>query len=432
MFRSLFLGFMILFLLFAGLAALHGIILALMIPLLLFLSYGFWRGPDELRLDVQRELSQERVAPETPVRVKIKIVNLGNDLEELIIEDILPATMQVSDGSHRHLISLGHGETFSFGYTVRAPRGGFSFEGLRVVASDHFGLQRIAQDIPTFGQLFVFPMISKVKRVPIRPRRTRAYAGLIPARVGGAGVEFFGVRDYQKGDSPRHINWQISARQIGRIDDPAYGSLYSNEFQQERVADVGIVLDGRQRTSQFPGGRSLFEHSVLAAGTLADSFLMQGDRVGLLVYGRYLQWTLPAYGKLQRERILHALSRAAPGASQVFDGLHHLPARVFPSESQIVLVSPLVEDDYLPLVQLRARRYQVMVVSPDPVAFETEFLGSSAEVRLAARIVRMEREMMIRRLQRAGVQVIEWDVSQPFDQATRAAFSRHTRMKDWR
>ena len=81
----------------------------------------------------------------------------------------------------------------------------------------------------------------------------------------------------------------------------------------------------------FPGGHSLFEHSVLAAGALADAFLTQGNRVGLLVYSHYLQWTLPGYGKLQRERILHALSQCAPGPSQIFDGLQYIPTRVFPA-----------------------------------------------------------------------------------------------------
>jgi uncharacterized protein (DUF58 family) len=206
--------------------------------------------------------------------------------------------------------------------------------------------------------------------------------------------------------------------------------LYSNEFQQERVADVGIVLDGRERSNLFAGGRSLFEPSVVAASALAGAFLAQGNRVGLLIYSQYLQWTLPGYGKLQRERILQALSGAAVGASQIFDGLQYLPARVFPAESQIVLVSPLVEDDYSTLIQLRARGYQILLVVPDPVSFEQEYLSgrtgrlAKADVELAARVVRMERALMLGRLQRAGLQVVEWDVAQPFDQAVRRAVGR--------
>jgi uncharacterized protein (DUF58 family) len=418
--RPLFLGFLVFLLLLAGLATLRGAILALAIPPLIHLFYGFWRGPEELKLRVEREISAERVAPQTPVKVTVSITNLGNQVEELGLEDVLSPALTVSDGSQHHLVSLGKGRTFTFDYTVRGPRGGFPFAAVRAEACDHLGLMRIGQEIPTLGQLFVFPSIARIKHVPIQPRRTRVYAGTIPARAGGTGIEFFGVRDYQAGDSPRQINWHVSARHVE--------GLYSNEFQQERVADVGIVLDGRKRSNLFAGGHSLFEHSVLAAGTLADAFLARGNRVGLLIYGQYLQWTWPGYGKLQRERILHALSHAQPGASQIFDGLQYLPTRMFPPESQIVLVSPLVEDDYTTLVQLRARGYQVMLVSPDPVAFEQGCLPHRPEVQLAARVVRIERGMMLNRIRRAGVQVTEWDVTQPFDRAARKAFARRVQM----
>ncbi len=417
--RAVLLGGLILLLVLAGLAGLHGALLALSMPLLVYLLYGLWRAPEQLELEIHRELAAERVAPGTPVKISVKVVNRGSGLDELRIEDVIAADLEVIDGSNRHFIPLAHGASFSFEYMVRGPRGGFPFELVRAEGNDAFGLLVLRRHLRLFGQLFVLPTLSRIRQVPILPRRTRVYAGAIPARVGGPGVEFFGVRDYEPGDPPRRINWRASARHSDQ--------LYSNEFQQERVADVGIVLDGRERSNLFRGGHSLFEHSVSAAGALADAFLGQGNRVGLLIYSHYLQWTLPGYGKLQRERILQALSGAATGSSQIFDGLQYLPTRMFPSESQIVLVSPLVEDDYSMLIQLRARGYQVLVVVPDPVSFERDFLSDGdkqyprADIDLAARVVRMERVLLLNRIQRAGLQVVEWNVTQPFDQAMRRA-----------
>lgn len=421
--RALLLGALTSLLLLAGLAGLRGSLLALSIPLLIYLFYGLWFAPDRLELEIRRELSAERVAPQAPVKVSVTVINQGSALEELALRDEIASELEVIDGSNHHLVSLRRYETFAFEYTVRGPRGGFPFENVHAEAGDVLGLLRLTRDLRVFGQLFVLPTISRIRQVPIHPRRTRVYAGAIPARVGGAGVEFFGVRNYEPGDPPRQINWRVSARQVEQ--------LYSNEYQQERVADVGIVLDGRIRSNLFTGGRTLFEHSVLAAGTLADAFLARGNRVGLLIYSNYLQWTLPGYGKLQRERILQALSGAAPGSSQIFDGLQYLPTRVFPTESQIVLVSPLVEDDYSTLIQLRARGYQVMLVVPDPVSFERSYLSTpgskypAADVELASRVVRMERDLMLARMQRAGLQIVEWDVAQPFDQAMRRAAGFH-------
>jgi uncharacterized protein (DUF58 family) len=254
--------------------------------------------------------------------------------------------------------------------------------------------------------------------VAIRPRRTRVYAGTIPARVGGAGTEFYGVREYHPGDSPRMINWRASAHHAQE------DVLFSNEFQQERVADVGIILDGRVRTNEFAHGHSLFEFSVQAAAALTDALLNQGNRVGLLVYAAFLNWTIPGYGKIQRERILYALAHAKPGGSEVFANFQHLPTRLFPSESQIVLVSPLHEEDVKPLVQLRAQGYQVLIVSPNPVTFEVSYLPKTRSVSLAGRVIQMERLLLLQHIRRAGIQVLDWDVSEPFDQVVKHRLSR--------
>ena len=161
-----------------------------------------------------------------------------------------------------------------------------------------------------------------------------------------------------------------------------------------------------------------------AAAALADALLTQGNRVGLLVYAAFLRWTYPGYGKVQRERILYSLAHAKPGGSQVFSDLEHLPTRLFPPESQIILVSPLHDDDFMPLVQLRAQGYQVLVVSPNPVRFELSYLPNTKNVNLASRVIQLERGLLLRKIQHAGIQVLDWDVSEPFDLAVKRKLSR--------
>ncbi|MBV6396173.1 MAG: hypothetical protein HFACDABA_01766 [Anaerolineales bacterium] len=413
--RSLLLGLLAYGLLLIGLATLRGDLIALSVPLVLYLFFGLFRAPQTLELDVTRRLSAERIAPHQTVTVTLSVTNRGEEMDEMLVEDVLPEGMTVADGSNRHLTGLARGETRTWTYTISAPRGAYGFESIQIEARDGLGLLSRSQTFAAPMQLAVLPPVLRLRNALVRPRATRVYAGTIPARVGGAGVDFFGVRDYQPGDSPRRINWHVSARQREEI--------YSNEFEQERVADIGIILDGRDRTNIF-SGHSLFEHSVQACAALAAAFLTQGNRVGLLLYGQYLHWTLPGYGKFQREKILHALASARHGGSDVFSNLAHLPAQLFPINSQIVFVSPLANEDLGVLVQLRARGYQVLVVSPDPVSFETSHLPRLAQAGQAARVIRLERELLLGQLRRAGIQILNWDVSQPFDQAARHALSR--------
>jgi uncharacterized protein (DUF58 family) len=385
----------------------QGALLALALPLVTYLIAGYLQAPEKIKLEVTRHLSAERVSPNSHVDVTVFVTNHGSSLDEVLLEDIVPEGLTVHSGDSRHLLRLAKGESYTFTYTVFGPRGGYVFEAVEVSVRDHLAVSRSKVRLETKGRLFIIPPVTRIRQVPIRPRRTRVYAGTIPARVGGAGTDFYGVREYQPGDPPSAINWRASARHMDKF--------YANEFQQERVADVGIVLDGRLRTNEFARGHSLFEYSVQAAASLADALLSQGNRVGLLLYATYLGWTFPGYSKIQRERILHALANAKTGESQVFSDLEHLPSRLFPPKSQIILVSPLSDDDLKPLVQLRAQGYEVMVLSPNPVKFELSYLPANETVRLAGRVIRMERALLLQKMGRAGIHVLDWDVAEPFD-----------------
>lgn len=415
--RSFLLGFLTYVLLLAGVVTVHGALIALALPLVSYLLIGYLQAPEQVKLEATRQLSLERASSGQEVEVTVTVTNHGSHLEEVLLEDRVPPGLTVRSKTSRHLVRLARDASYTFTYTVTGQRGGYTFEGLDVRASDHLAVLRSEVQVAAKGRLFVLPTVTRLRHITIRTRRTRVYAGSIPARAGGTGTEFYGVREYQPGDSPHSINWRASARYSD--------TLYANEYQQERVADVGIVLDGRQRTNEFARGHSLFDYSVQAAASVADALLHQGNRVGLLLYSTYLGWTLPGYGKIQRERILQALANARTGDSQIFSDLEHIPTRLFPPESQLVFVSPLIEEDLKPLVQLRAEGYDVLVVSPNPVAFELSYLGDTdPNVDLAGRVLQMERTLLLQRLQRANIHVLDWDIKEPFDQLVKRRLGR--------
>jgi uncharacterized protein (DUF58 family) len=403
-------------LVFAGIASGKGAVLALAIPFAIYILLGLWFAPQNVDVRVERSLSSERVQPGSPINVTLTISNQGGHIEELLLQDQIDPRLTIIQGSVQKLCSLTPGETQNWVYTISGARGNFLFPGLILTTSDHFGLTQHTLQIQTEEQLLILPAFTRIKNVTIRPRQTRVYAGPIPARLGGHGVSFFGLREYQPGDAPHRINWRASARHPQ--------ALFSNQFEQERVADVGIILDGRQRTNITQGNHSLFEHTVIAAAALADTLISAGHRVGLLKYGHTLRWTFPGYGQVQRERILQALARAEVGDSIVFSDLARMPSKLFPINSQLVLVSPLANDDINTLVHWRARGYQVLVISPDPISYELGGLPDVPSTELAMRIIRIERKVLLLRLQRAGVQVLDWNVSLPLDRVIKSRLGR--------
>jgi uncharacterized protein (DUF58 family) len=407
--RILLLVFLLYAVLFLGLASLSGAIIALAIPLAAYLVAALLYIPGKPDLRAQRTLNMEHVTQGENVSVRLEITNQGEKVEQLLVQDVLPAEVELVEGQTRAVATLSPGQTLDLEYAVKAQRGSYDFSPVKIIATDYLELFESKLTLEAPAKLLILPHVQELHSIPIRPLRTHGFAGPIPSRKVGSGVNFLGIRAYQPGDPLRWINWRVSARHTDEI--------FSNEFEQERIADIGIILDARQQSDVEVGAGNLFEHAVRAAASLADTFLADGNRVGLLIYGRGLESTFPGYGKIQRQRILQALGRARTGSSYAFKSLENLPTRFFPSGSQIVLVSPLEREDIPVLVQLRALGYEVMVVSPDPISFETSQYRQDKVAVLAIRIAMVERAMLMRSLQRVGITVVNWQVERSLDDA---------------
>ena len=418
--RILLPGALLILLLLGGLLTLNDGWLALALPLAVYLLAGFLQSPERLELEVERRLSTDRAVPGQPVTVTLTITNRGPRLPRLTLSDPLPGFCTVSKGSATRLASLESGATLHWEYSFTGQRGFHTFSHIQAEASDLLGILNIQASPATSGQITILPAAPRIRRVTIRPRVTRVYSGSIPAHQGGPGLDFFGVREYQPGDSPRAINWRAAARHPGAV--------FSNEFEQERVADVAIIIDARQKS--YPAAHNgLFDAAISAGAAMAETFLASGNRVGLLVYGHYVNWNMPGYGKRQREEILQTLARAKPSESQVFAGLH-ISRRLFPAHSQLVFIGPIQPDDVGPLTTLRAEGYPLIVISPNALRIEAEALPPSPATIQALRLRLVERYITIRRLRHAGIQAIDWDIQRPLEQLAKPELQALA-MKKW-
>lgn len=414
--RLVFLVCMVYGILLLGLSTLDGRLIALAIPMAIFLLSALYYGPGEMHITVTRSLSDSCVSTGVQVEVKTVITNTGPHLEEVLLEDRIPPGLELLKGETRILATLPVNGTIELNYVVRANRGRHVFPEVRVSADDQLGFFRRRKSFSAPAQLLVKPQLWKLKPVPIRPRLAHGYTGFIPTRSGGTGVNFYAVREYQTGDPLRRINWKVTARR----DD----ELFTNDFEQERITDVGLILDARQRTNIQVRDDSLFEHSIQATAALAEAFLHDGNRVGLLIYGRGRETTFPGYGKVQLERILRSLAQAQSGDNQALESFVYLPTRFFPARSQIVFISPLITDDLPVLTSLRSYGYHILVVSPDPFIFEGASYQPDRNQKLAIRLARIERVLLLRKLQRAGVRVVDWPIDQPLNQVMHTVLYR--------
>ena len=397
----------------AGVGLLNQMILVLALPLLVYLAVALYRQVEQPNLHCERQVADSTIRTGGETAVSLTITNQGHYIGELLVEDVLPPTLAVTTGAAQLLAPIAPGQTLSLNYTIRGARGTFVLPDIQIEASETFGLftQQLTYDAP--AQLSVVPSYQRLRGVSLRALRTLGFTGPLPSRQAGAGVDFFGVRQYQPGDPFRRVNWRAMAR---------HGDLpYTTEFEQERITDIGLIVDTRRKGLLAYGNRSLLEYEVEAAAALADALLGEGHRLGLLLYGQAGNWIFPGYGKTQRERVLRALAMAAPSDSQVFSSLNYLPTRLFPARSQLIFVSPLLPGDEVMLLRLRAVGYAVMVVSPDPIQFEASHLPPDSLLETAERLARVERRLFLQRLRQGGITVVDWPVNRSLNEVIQAS-----------
>jgi uncharacterized protein (DUF58 family) len=272
--------------------------------------------------------------------------------------------------------------------------------------------------LPASAMIQVRPQIKKFKSIQLRPRSTLHSPGSIPARLGGRGTDFFGVREYHPGDPLRWLDWRLTARHPRKF--------FTKEFEQEEIAEIGLILDARQSSELQIGAESLFEKCVGASGSLAEMFLHQGHRVSLLVFGETMSNVFPGYGKMQLQRVMSCLARARVGAgsSRMSANLNFLPIRMFPSHALVIVISPLSSGDRALFQRLRAYGYQALLICPDTLDFATPILEQDLSGQLALRATRLARHLQLREIAQLQIPVIDWRVSQPLFPLVRNALTR--------
>jgi uncharacterized protein (DUF58 family) len=289
--KTLVIGLIIFGLFIAALITRNGDIAWMMLPFISYLGMGILQTPvlETVHVSAERTLVQNRSNGIISVDVHLNIQNQAAETICLFIDEKVQAGMKITDGELSQWAKLRKGESAELKYTFIAARGNFSWNSIRIVISDPLNLIETEMALPASAMIQIRPQIKKFKAIPFRPHSTLHAPGSIPARLGGSGTNFFGVREYHSGDSLRRLDWRLTARHPRKF--------FTKEFEQEEIAEIGLLLDARQRTELRIGDESLFESCVGATASLAEMFLHQGHRVSLLVFGETMLNTFPGYGK---------------------------------------------------------------------------------------------------------------------------------------
>ena len=400
-------------LLLAALVSRNGAIALMAVPFLVYLGTGFLSSPGEIRLRASRVMSCMRCTEDKPFEMLLTIENDGPAIPLLRIVEPIQARLRLVEGSSKQCFTLTTGEKIELASTFQAPRGRYEWQTVKLVASDPFGLFEKSLEIKTEAHTLVLPEYLKIRHFRFRPQPTVRTTGPNLSRLPGPGIDFLGVRQYRPGDSLRMIHWRMSARHPH--------SFFSKEYEREEIADIGLLLDARAIVNPTNGAEDLLKYSIQATTSLAEYFLSSGNRVSLLVLSDRLMRVFPGYGKHQLVRILDQLADCTTGEKVTLETLKYLPASLFPRQSLIVIISPLFPGDFNTLQRIKAEGYQILLVCPNPIQWSKMVHSTSSFGSFAIRAAALERKAQLLRIQKMGIQTIDWQVDSSLISTLRSA-----------
>ena len=342
------------------------------------------------QLEVKRTLNPPRSFGGESINITVAIQNTSScRTDQLELEDHVPESLSLEAGTTSLILSLHAEERFEYEYTISAPRRGRYLLGpMKAHIVDDLGFSEFSETLLGQDELLILPKVEKLRSMELRARRVGPWSGSIASRNIGLGTEFYELRSYSPGDDLRRINWKASAKR---------GRLVANEFETERVTDVMLVLDCSEGALSELFAYDVEEYEVSLAASLCSQLLLQGNRVGLLVYSKERTWLAPAFGKRQLLRILSSLAlvKGGPSIVPIAYAVESVTAAVLPARSIIVFVSPFLGDDIVEAVWNTANAgYNVLCFAPTESTIENESRYKS----LARRILATERRMNLRQV----------------------------------
>ena len=288
-------------------------------------------------------------------------------------------------------------------------------------------------------------IMEKVRRIELQARRmaTATFSGQYRSGFRGQGLDFDDFREYMPGDEPRFIDWKVTART---------GTPYVRTFHEEREQVLLLAVDASASMNYASGGQpdTKLEYAAQLAAVLAYSAALNGDKAGLLLFGRQPHFYLPpAKGMRQCQRIVREILSPAEHGCARDDSPEEVAAEILRTQrksAMVILISDFLSaPDRQAVGKLNFRHELIPVRVADAAELQLPEAGfirfadpetgelfegdlSDPELRRAhSRAVQAHRVEWQRVFTGLGIDMLDLQTDQDFIPALRRLFSQRSR-----
>lgn len=339
-----------------------------------------------------RHLSGSRTIPATafegdeiPVLVELRN-GARRSLHMLEVLDSVPAAEEGSRSPMTFVGKLKGRERRGYSYSLSCyKRGEYELGPLKVICSYPLGVASAGKPLQKAPvPLLVYPRVFDIARLPFL-KGSSALIGLSEVVRTGGSEDFFGTREYRRGDSLRRIHWPSSARQ---------GSLIVKEFETRSSEEVTVVLDLHKSSEIGEGRDTTLEYSIRIAASLATHIIGKGHGFQLVGYGKTNCIVPYGRGPAQLARGLDALARVKADGTLPYQVAVQRATELMREGDTAVLFYCRGNEDTQQhsecLGLLRARRTKTVAVFMNAATFSGREAVSGHNVRLAEEFAAMD------------------------------------------
>jgi len=259
------------------------------------------------------------------------------------------------------------------------------------------------------AEVRVRPNIAPVRSPALQLFLRDAQFGMVARRIRGEGTDFEALAEYEPGMDRRRIDWKSSAR---------HARLFAKEYETERNNQIVFAFDCGQTMCEPIAGLPRIDRAVTAALTTAWVALGAQDRVALYGFAQRPQVMSPfvtaprEFARLQEAAAALDYSAEQPNFTLA---LSTLAARLR-RRSLIVVFSEFTDPTSAELMIESMRRlverHRVIFVVMDDAEL-ADFVhapirsAQDAAMAVTATTLQQQRTLVLQRLRRAGILVVE-------------------------
>ncbi|PKK89194.1 MAG: DUF58 domain-containing protein [Candidatus Wallbacteria bacterium HGW-Wallbacteria-1] len=201
-------------------------------------------------------------------------------------------------------------------------------------------------------------LIKKIRRIEITTSHLveDLFSGEYHSIFKGRGMEFAEVREYQRGDDVRTIDWNVTAR----MNRP-----FVKQFCEERELTVMLMVDASSSEAFGTHGMAKAELAAEICALLAFSAIKNNDRVGLMFFTDGVEkYIPPKKGKQHVIRVIREVLCFSPRGrgTDIAQALAYLN-RVTTRRCVVFLLSDFMSGGYEKDLMAASRRHDITTIS---------------------------------------------------------------------